>query len=264
MKVIILCGGQGTRIRDVSEILPKPMLPIGDRPILWHIMKIYAQYGFKDFVLCLGYKGWAIKEYFLNYFANLSDFTVKLDQKDSILFHDQPREDWSITLANTGEKAQTAARIGRVGRYLENDSDDVFGVTYGDGIADVDIKKLYDAHRRSKRLATITGVRPSGRFGEVEVDEDGIVKEFNEKPNVCSGLINGGFMIFSKEVLKKYFSDDENLVLERDVLPRLVEDKQLAIYEHNGFWQCIDTFREYTELNEMWRQEKAPWKIWRP
>ena len=264
MKTLILCGGQGTRIRDVSEILRKPMLPIGDRPILWHIMKIYAHYGFKDFVLCLGYKGWTIKEYFLNYYANMCDFTVSLHEHDAVRFYDQPHEDWTVTLVNTGEKTQTGARIERARRYLlEQDKDDCFAVTYGDGVADVNIKELTEVHRRSGKLATITGVRPAGRFGEVEVDDKGVVIEFNEKPNVCAGLINGGFMVFSKEVLKKYFSDNEDLILERDVLPKLVMDRQMNLYEHDGFWQCIDTFREYADLNEIWKQGKAPWKIWK-
>lgn len=260
MKVIILCGGQGTRIRDVSEVLPKPMLPIGERPILWHIMKIYAHYGIKEFILCLGYKGWAIKEFFLNYYAKISDITVTLDRENSIIYHNHcDEEEWKVTLVETGEASQTGARIWRAREYLEDC--DLFSVTYGDGVADINIKALVDTHKKYDFLGTITGVHPSGRFGEMKINGN-MIWEFNEKPNVSMGLINGGFMIFNRTVIDKYFRDGEDLVLEREVLVKMTKDKQLGVYQHEGYWQCIDTLREYNMLNKLWSEKKIPWKIW--
>ncbi|MCA9405967.1 MAG: glucose-1-phosphate cytidylyltransferase [Candidatus Omnitrophica bacterium] len=259
MKVVILCGGQGTRIRDVSDILPKPMLPVGGKPILWHIMKIYAQHGFKDFILCLGYKGWVIKEYFLNYRAKNSDFTINLGSKD-VSYHSQNDEsDWNVTCIDTGEASQTAARLWNVREYLKNT--DTFCVTYGDGVADINITELVEEHKNSKRLLTITGVKPLGRFGEIEV-EGGTIKEFNEKPNVSTGIINGGFMVFRKKAIEKYFSGQVDQSLEADVIPHIVKDKQAGVFQHPGQWQCIDTPREYTQLNRLWEANKAFWKKW--
>ncbi len=259
-KAVILCGGQGTRIKDVSEILPKPMLPIGGRPILWHIMKIYSQYGFNDFVLCLGYKGWVIKEFFLNYLAKTSDVTLTLGKKDSVEFHNKNQEsNWKVTLVDTGEDAQTGLRLLRAKEYLKDCGS--FSVTYGDGVADVNIDKLLKAHQRSGLAATLTGVKPSGRFGEIEA-KNGVIQEFNEKPQVSTGLVNGGFMIFNKEVLTRYIDGKKNESLESDVLPKIVKDKKLGVYEHAGFWQCVDTSREYTILNELWDSKKAFWRTW--
>ncbi len=261
MKAVILCGGQGTRIRDISEVLPKPMLSIGNRPILWHIMKTYAHYGVKDFILCLGYKGWLIKEFFLNYAAKMGDVTLTLGKNDSIVYESNYEEaDWKITLAESGEAAQTGARVWNVRKYL-NDCE-MFSLTYGDGVADINIKELMDTHKKSGLLATVSGVHPSGRFGEMELNGFS-VSEFNEKPNVSSGLINGGYMIFNTGVFKKYFKNGDNLVLERDVLPAIVKDRQLGVYKHNGFWQCIDTPREYHILNELWKNDQAVWKVWK-
>lgn len=261
IKVVILCGGQGTRIRDVSEVVPKPMLSIGNKPILWHIMKTYAHYGLKDFVLCLGYKGWVIKEFFLNYYAKISDMTINLAKDNSIVYHNKNDEaDWRITLVETEERAQTGARIWNARKYLRDC--DVFSVTYGDGVADVNIKALIKAHNQSKFMGTITGVHPSGRFGEMEISGD-MISEFNEKPNVSMGLINGGFMIFNREVIDKYFRAGEDLILESEVLAKLVRDKQLGVYKHEGFWQCVDTAREHGVLNAMWDKNKAPWRIWK-
>lgn len=261
MKTIILCGGKGTRIKDVSEVLPKPMLPIGNKPMLWHIMKIYSHYGIKDFILCLGYKGWVIKEFFLNYCAKVSDITITLNQQNSVIFHHNHNEevDWNVTLAETGEDSQTGARVWNVRKYLEDC--DVFSVTYGDGVGNIDIKTLVESHKKSGLLGTITGVHPSGRFGEIEKSRNKVT-QFNEKPNVNTGLINGGFMVFNKRVIDKYFRPGEDLILEGEILPKMVKDKQLAIYEHNGYWQCIDTSREYGLLNQIWKNEKAPWKVW--
>jgi len=261
IKAVILCGGQGTRIRDVSEVLPKPMLTIGNMPILWHIMKIYSHHGINDFVLCLGYKGWLIKEFFLNYYAKISNITLKLGEKDSVIYHDMNDEsEWTITLVETGECAQTGARIWNARKYFENC--DMFSVTYGDGVADMDIKALIKKHNDTGFLGTVAGVHPSGRFGEMETSGN-IVTEFSEKPNMGMGLINGGFMLFEKSVIKKYFRPGNNLILESEVLPEMVKDKQLGVYEHNGFWQCLDTPREYAILNHMWDSGKAIWKIWK-
>jgi len=261
IKAVILCGGQGSRIRDVSEILPKPMLTIGKMPIVWHIMKIYAHYGIKDFVLCLGYKGWVIKEFFLNYYAKNSDISLRLGDVNTVKYHsDNDEHDWNVTMVETGENAQTGARIWNVRKYLEDC--DIFSVTYGDGVADIDIKALIKRHNDSGVLGTISGVHPSGRFGEMEIS-DSIITEFNEKPNVGMGLINGGFMIFDKSAIEKYFRQGQDLILESEVLPNMVKDKQLGVYKHDGFWQCVDTPREYNVLNNMWDNNKACWRIWK-
>ena len=261
MKAVILCGGQGTRIRDISEILPKPMLPVDNRPILWHIMKIYSYYGINDFILCLGYKGWLIKEYFLNYSAKIGDISITLGSGGSVVLHNEHEEaGWKITLVETGECSNTGARIWNARKYLEGCDD--FSVTYGDGVADINLNALLKAHKNSGLLGTVTGVHPSGRFGEMEI-EKGIVTEFNEKPNVSTGLINGGFMVFKYEALAKYFRNGEDLVLETEVLSRFVRDRQLGMYEHDGFWQCVDTSREYHLLNDLWKTNKAPWKVWK-
>lgn len=261
IKAVILCGGQGTRIKDVSEVLPKPMLSIGSRPILWHIMKIYAHYGVKDFILCLGYKGWLIKEFFLNYYAKVSDITVKPGEKDSVIYHNINNEsDWSIALVETGENAQTGARIWNAKKYLQDC--DFFSITYGDGVADIDIGTLIKTHKKSGLLGTITAVHPSGRFGEMEIS-DNIVSEFNEKPNVSAGFVNGGFMMFNKKTIDMYFRPGEDLVLESEVLSKMVRDRQLGVYKHDGFWQCVDTSREHGVLNAMWDENRAPWKVWK-
>lgn len=260
IKAVILCGGQGTRIRDVSEAVPKPMLPIGGRPILWHIMKIYARYGIRDFVLCLGYKGWTIKEYFLNYHAVTSDLTLELGKAGSIQFHDpSPEEGWRITLAETGESAQTGARVWNARKYLEDT--ERFCLTYGDGVADIDIRALLDAHRDSGRVGMLSGVRPAGRFGEITC-ENGLVRHFHEKPNTSAGTINGGFMVFDTQRALQYFRPGDDLNLEQEVLPKMVRDNQLAVFEHRGFWQCMDTLREFNLLNELWAKGQAPWKVW--
>lgn len=260
IKALILCGGQGTRIRDVSEILPKPMLPVGNKPMLWHIMKLYAHYGIKDFILCLGYKGWVVKEFFLNYAAKLSDISLTIGKHESVIYHTNNDEvDWKITLAETGEGSQTGARIWNVRDYLEDC--EVFSVTYGDGMGDINIKNLVETHKKSGLLGTITGVHPSGRFGEMEI-ADNAVTQFNEKPNVSTGLINGGYMMFEKDVLKRYFRNGEDLILESEVLTEMVKDKQLGVYQHEGFWQCVDTPREHKMLNNLWDEKKAPWKVW--
>ena len=260
MKVVILCGGKGTRIREVTEVLPKPMVAIGGMPILWHIMKEYAHHNIKEFVLCLGYKGWEIKEFFLNYKTICHDFTLSLGDNQATTFHEDVAEsDWRVTLADTGEDTMTGARVWRIRKYLQGE--DHFCLTYGDGLADVDIEKLVEFHKKSGKIGTITAVLPSSRFGEIGL-EDSMVTHFNEKPNVGKGWINGGFMVFDNKRIWDYLWPDDSLVLERETLPALVKDKQLAAYRHSGFWFGMDTPRELALLNEMWASNKAPWKNW--
>jgi glucose-1-phosphate cytidylyltransferase len=261
MKAMILCGGSGTRIRDVSELLPKPMLPIGNFPILWHIMKIYSYYGINEFVLGLGYKGWKIKEYFLNYKAMIKDVTIEFKDNKSLIFHDEVIEkDWKVTLAETGEKAMTGARVWKMRKYVEED--DFFALTYGDGVSNVDIKKLIEFHNSCGKIGTVTGVRPASRFGEIVLREN-LITSFNEKPNVSEGWINGGFMILDSKRIWDYLWPDDNLNFEKETLTALARDQQLVSFKHDGFWQCMDTFREYELLNELWQCGKAPWKVWK-
>lgn len=261
MKALILCGGRGTRLREVSETLPKPMVPIGGKPIVWHIMKIYAAHGITDFVLLLGYKGDIIRDYFLNYANQASDVTVDLSKRgeDRLQFHKHQSEDWKVTLAETGEDAMTGARIRRGARYLGDATH--FCATYGDGVGDVDIKALIDFHKGHGKTATLTGVYPPGRFGELNTDA-GTVNSFNEKPQVSGGHINGGFFVFNRDFVDTYLDDREDLILERDPMERLAADRELMMFEHNGFWQPMDTPREYSLLNELWAENQAPWKTW--
>ena len=258
MKAVILCGGKGTRIRDAGENLPKPMLPLGGRPIVWHIMKSYAQHGVTDFVLCLGYRGWVIKEFFLNYRAMTADVTVALAHGD-VKMERRDAEDWNVTLAETGEETMTAGRIAAVRRYVEGD--DLFCLTYGDGVSDVDISKLVTFHRSHGKVATVTAVRPPGRFGEMRM-ERGVVREFNEKPQATEGFINGGFLVCDAKRLWPYLGEDPLMPFERAPMQRLAADGQLAAFEHRGFWQPMDTYREFALLNDLWASGKAPWKTW--
>ncbi len=256
MKVAILAGGLGTRLREETEYRPKPMVEIGGRPILWHIMKIYAAYGFTDFVICLGYKGDAIRDYFLSYETRNRDFTVTLGC-GKIETHDGHSEDgWRVTLVQTGEKTMTGGRIKQIARYLDNET---FMVTYGDGVADIDIRRLVALHARHGKLATVTAVRPLSRYGELSV-QNGMVRVFQEKPQVRGGWINGGFFVFEPGVLEMIGGNDETL--ETGLLPRLADAGELAVYQHEGFWQCMDTYRETQLLNDMWIRGRAEWKIW--
>jgi glucose-1-phosphate cytidylyltransferase len=260
MKAVILCGGQGTRIRDASELLPKPMLPIGGKPIIWHIMKGYAQHGVRRFVLCLGYKGWLIKEFFLHYRAMTTDVTLTLGRHDSLVFHGRhDEEDWEVTLAETGESTMTGGRIAAIRRYVEDDEQ--FLLTYGDGVSDVDIGKTLAFHKQSGKIATVTAVRPPGRFGEMRIDA-GAVTEFNEKPQASEGFINGGFFVLDARRVWPYVGDNSQTVFEREPLQRLARDHQLAAFPHTGFWQPMDTAREFGLLNDLWAAGKAPWKTW--
>lgn len=255
---VILAGGFGTRLREQTEFIPKPMVPIGTRPILWHIMKIYSHYGYKRFVICLGYKGEIIKEYFLHYRIRSSDFTINLGNHEDIRIHDLHREDdWEVTLADTGIRAMTGARIKRIERYIEADR---FLLTYGDGVANIDLEKLVDFHLSHGKLATVTGVRPPSRFGELITEEERVI-EFGEKPQVGSSMINGGFFVFNRGVFS-YISEDDQCTLEGNPLERLAKDGELMVYQHAGFWQCMDTLRDMNLLNEYWKSGDAPWKTW--
>jgi len=260
MKVVILCGGKGTRLSEETEYRPKPLVPIGDMPILWHIMKTYSHYGFKDFILCLGYKGEMIKDYFLKFEELVNDFTLSLrSKKERIIHHNNARlEDWNITFINTGLNAQTGSRLAKIKDYIG--SDERFFLTYGDGVAEIDLSKLLEFHRSHGKIGTITGVRPPSRFGEIVAEDEEII-EFNEKPLVSKGYINGGYFVFNKEIFN-YLSTDDNCVFEREPLEKLVNKGELKLYPHNGFWHCMDTYRDYVLLNEYWNKGDAPWKVW--
>lgn len=257
MKVLILAGGQGTRMREETEYRPKPLVEIGGRPVLWHIMKTYAHYGLRDFVICLGYKGSMIKEYFLNYEVMNNDFTVHLGSKHHIVHHDEHAEqDFSVTLAETGLNSMTGGRIRRAARYIDGDT---FALTYGDGVADVNIKELLAFHKSHGKLATLTAVQPTSRFGLLDLGANHQVKTFAEKPQM-DGWISGGFFIFNRKLLD-YIADDQT-VLEREPMERLAQEGQLMAFKHNGFFFAMDTYREYKLLNDMWDTNTAPWKVW--
>jgi len=259
-KVVILCGGLGTRLKEETEIKPKPMVTIGDKPILWHIMKIYAHYGFKDFILCLGYKGGVIKEYFLNYDILNSDFTIKLGQKKTVTVHNTSDEsDWSVTLADTGVSALKGARLKKIEKYIKEDS---FMVTYGDGVGNINVNKLLDFHRSHGKIATVTGVRAPSRFGELQVKGMQALI-FAEKPQSSSGgLINGGFFIFNK-VFFDYLTSDDSCDFEKGPLEKIANEGQLMVYTHEGDWACMDTLRDVEYLNGLWQNNEAFWKVWR-
>lgn len=257
MKVVILAGGFGTRIRDVSEDIPKPMIPIGEYPILWHIMKYYASFGHKEFVLCLGYKGTIIRNFFLNYEAFTRDCTLVLGQKERIDFHNSHDEaDWRVTLADTGLHSMTGARVRKIKKFIGDE--ETFMLTYGDGVADIDLEKLLAFHKAHGKILTVSGVRPPGRFGELGSDESGMVTEFNEKPQASGGRISGGYFVANRQIFD-FLDDRDDLVFEQEPLRALVKEGQMMIYKHDGFWQPMDTAREYKGLNELYAEGKAPW-----
>jgi glucose-1-phosphate cytidylyltransferase len=256
MKAIILAGGIGTRISEESSVRPKPMVEIGGKPILWHILKIYSAHGINDFIVCLGYKGYVIKEYFANYFLHMSDVTFDMSANNKMEVHQNNAEPWRVTLVDTGENTMTGGRLKRVRKYL---GDDDFCFTYGDGLGDVDVTKLIAFHRSKKRLATITATQPPGRFGALRLENDRIAG-FQEKPQGDGGWINGGFFVLSPKVVD-YIEGDHTL-WERDPLERLAKDGEMSAYLHDGFWQPMDTLRDKTYLEELWASGKAPWKVW--
>ncbi len=259
--VVILCGGMGTRLREASERLPKPLVDIGGRPILWHIMKTYSEHGFRRFVLCLGYKSDLIKQYFLDYRHLTSDFTLRLREGGDAVYHDAGVvEDWEVTMVETGLKTGTAARIRNAAAHLDAPT---FALTYGDGIGDVNLSALLKHHRDAGLMATLTGVHPGSRYGEMHV-EGTTVTEFNEKPTLAEGWVNGGFFMFQREFVDGYIEEGQlELMLEATPLQRLARDRQLSVYEHEGFWMGMDTYRDWIELNGRWDSGDAPWKIWK-
>lgn len=260
MKTVILCGGQGTRIRDVADNIPKPLIGIGGLPIMWHIMKYYAHWNHQDFVLCLGYKGNAIKDFFLNYEAHTRDFTLQLGQKNSAVYHTNHSEvNWRITFADTGLESMTGARVSKIKKYIGDDED--FLLTYGDGVCDVDLNQLVKFHQSSGKILTVTGVRPPGRFGELVANQSGRVVEFNEKPQATGGRISGGYFVCNRAIFD-YLGSEDALVFEQGPMKALVEDGHLGMYEHDGFWQCMDTYRDWQYLNNLIEIGKAPWMIW--
>ena len=257
MKAVILAGGLGTRISEESIIKPKPMIEIGGMPILWHVMKIYSHYGINDFIICCGYKGYMIKEYFSNYFLHTSDVTFDFKSNDC-KFHTSKAEPWKVTLVDTGNETMTGGRISKIKEYL--DDDETFCLTYGDGLANINIKDLIAYHYDHKCQATITATIPPGRFGSLSLNEDNSVSKFIEKPKGDNAYINGGFFVLSKDVIN--LIKDDRTLWEKEPLEQLSENKELVAYRHKGFWQPMDTLRERNYLEELWLSGKAPWKVW--
>lgn len=258
MKVVLLCGGLGTRLKEETEYKPKPMVEIGGRPILWHIMKTYAQFGFNRFVLCLGFKGDVIRDYFYNYELRNSDFTLTLGEGNIRVHNKHSEAGWEITFAETGASNMTGSRIKQIEKFIDTDH---FLLTYGDGVSNIDIQKLVDFHLQQGTTGTVTGVLPPSRFGELLVNENK-VEAFNEKPQIHSGgFINGGYFVFSKKFFQE-LSAQPDCIMERTPLENLVAQKQLSIFRHSGFWQCMDTYRDMEYLNNLWKENKAEWKSW--
>jgi len=256
MKLVILSGGKGTRIAEESILKPKPLVEIGNMPIIWHIMKIYSFFGIKEFIICCGYKGYLIKEYFANYSLHSSDVTIDIN-KNTIDVHRKSSEDWRITLVDTGEDTLTGGRILRIKSYIKED----FLLTYGDGVSDVNIKKLIQHHKLNKKLATMTVVQPQGRFGIVDVNKkDNLVENFSEKPKGDGSWINGGFFVLKQDIFK-YLKDDST-VWEKHPLEKLSKNSELSAFHHHGFWYAMDTMRDKNYLDSLWFSKKAPWKLW--
>lgn len=256
MKAVILAGGLGTRISEETDLKPKPMVEIGGKPILWHIMKMYSVHGVHEFIICCGYKGYVIKEYFANYFLHQSDVTFDMTH-NKMEVHHKRAEPWKVTLVDTGESSMTGGRLKQVSKYIENE--EAFFFTYGDGVSDVDISETLKFHQKHKKLATLTATYPPGRFGALDI-KDGQIKQFKEKPKGDGALINGGFFVLSPKVLE--YIEDDSTVWEQDPLNQLAEKGELMAYEHEGFWQPMDTLRDKHLLEGLWSSKKAPWKIW--
>ncbi len=257
MKAVLLAGGLGTRISEETHLKPKPMIEIGGKPILWHIMKIYAHHGINDFIICCGYKGYVIKEYFANYFLHMSDVTFDM-KNNSMEVHQQYADPWRVTLVDTGEETMTGGRLKRVSNYLKDE--ECFCFTYGDGVSDVNITELISFHKSQKTLATLTATYPPGRFGALDISANHLVSTFKEKPKGDGGMINGGFFVLSPKVFD--LLNDDSTVWEREPLEALAETKQLSAYQHHGFWQPMDTLRDKQHLEELWSSGKAPWRAW--
>lgn len=257
MKVVILAGGFGTRISEESHLKPKPMIEIGYKPILWHIMKSYAAYGYTEFIICCGYKGYVIKEYFADYYLHNSDVTFDFTQENKMIIHNNVAEPWKVTLVDTGLHTMTGGRIKRVKDYIGNEP---FMLTYGDGVSNVEMNKLLEFHKSHGKLATITSVQPEGRFGMLDIQEDGTILSFKEKKREDVGWINAGFMVLQPEVLD--YIEGDSTVFEQAPLMNIARDGQMNAYRHEGFWQCMDTMRDKERLEKLWNDDKAPWKIW--
>ena len=257
MKVVILAGGFGTRISEESHLKPKPMVEIGEKPILWHIMKLYSHYGFDEFVICCGYKQHMIKEWFAHYFLYNSDVTFDLTQGNRRIIHNNISEPWKVTVVDTGLRTMTGGRIKRIREYL---NDETFMLTYGDGVADVDIRKLLAYHQSHGKMATITSAQPSGRFGVLDIQDDGSISNFKDKKKEDEGWINAGFMVLEPEILN--LIQDDDTIFERYPLEEAARRGQLNAYKHTGFWQCMDTLSEKEKLEQMWQSGRAPWKVW--
>lgn len=258
MKVVILAGGMGTRISEETQIKPKPMIEIGGKPIIWHIMKIYAYHGFNEFVVCLGYKGHFIKEYFINYFLYNSDITVELD-KNTLDVHFTNTESFKVTLVDTGLDTNTAGRIKKIRNHVQNDT---FMLTYGDGVSNVNIKELLNFHKSTGKMATLTSIQLPGRFGNIETNDKGLVTKFQEKPEGDGVWINGGFFVLEPSIFDYLNGDVEFVQWEKEPLIKIANDGQLAAYRHKGFWKCMDAMRDKVELEELWETQHAPWKVW--
>ena len=258
MKVVIFAGGRGTRISEESDLKPKPMIEIGGKPILWHIMKIYSYYGYNDFIICLGYKGHVIKEYFINYFLYNSDITVEVGS-NQLDVHYTNTENFKVTLVDTGLETNTAGRLKRIQKYVGNET---FMLTYGDGVANVDINALVEFHQSHNRIATLTSISLPGRFGLLETDETGLIKNFSEKPEREDVWINGGFFVLNPQVFSYLEGDMDEIQWEKKPLTQIANDGQLMAFKHNGFWKCMDAMRDKIELNELWESGKAEWKMW--
>ena len=257
MKAVILAGGMGTRISEETHLRPKPMIEIGGKPILWHILKIYSAHNINDFIICCGYRGYIIKEYFANYFLHMSDVTFDMQNND-MQVHQNNVEPWRVTLVDTGENSMTGGRLKRVYEYVKDEKE--FCFTYGDGVSDVDITKLVDFHRQNGKQATLTATRPPGRYGALKISNENNVDSFQEKPDGDNSWINGGFFVLSPEVIGRI--DDDSTSWEAEPLTGLAEDGQLASYKHDGFWQPMDTLRDKNILEKLWANNRAPWKVW--
>jgi len=257
MKVVILAGGLGTRLSEETDLKPKPMVEIGGRPILWHIMKTYSHFGFNDFVILTGYKSHMIKDYFINYYARYSDITVDMNN-NSVEIHQHRNEPWKVTMLYTGKDTMTGGRIKKAQEYI---GDETFMLTYGDGVSDVNIAKLIDFHKKSGKLATLTTIQPSGKFGAINIEKDGRISSFMEKPKGDGAWINGGFFVLEPKIFD-YISQEDNVIWEREPLENLAKDGQLSAFKHEGFWHAMDTLRDKTELTDMWINQKAPWAFW--
>lgn len=256
MKVVILAGGLGTRVSEETVVKPKPMIEIGSKPIIWHIMKSFSSFGINDFVICCGYKGYIIKEYFSNYFLHTSDVTFDFVNNKTII-HKKQTESWRVTLVDTGLNTLTGARLNKVKEYIK---DETFMMTYGDGVSNLDINLLIESHKKSNKIATVTGVKPPGRFGRLSIDDDNMVSGFNEKPKGDGNWINGGFFVLEPEVLN--FVSDKNVSWESEPIKELVNEKQLHVYKHDDFWHPLDTLRDKQYLCSLWEENQAPWKNW--